>query len=237
MNTTLGNFNLLNGPPVTMLPGDGLISVGDFSNADLRKVMDGQWGSQVALLGEAGLSESFEVAGSTTAVYALAANYLSPGARRLLGGGLGFIGLAAGYGWFFADQELVEVQVTSWEQQQESLWEAYEAEHGITRWDLFHYAIIEHELKKLGEFGEFSLADDWYRNPDIKNKQELLAKQTEYREMFEGAPTPPPYIDVNVLQMLKKGAKNKKWLLTISFLLFFFFWRKKKKTRAGYGSS
>ena len=81
----------------------------------------------------------------------------------------------------------------------------------------------------MGEIGEYSLADDWYRNPDIKNKEELLAKQTEYREMFDGAPTPPPYINLNLLDELKRKAKNNKWLFTISFLFFIFFMRKKKK--------
>ena len=232
MDVQIGDFNLLDGPPVTMLPGDGEMSVGIFSNTDLRNAMAGK---QVALLGES-ISEQTEVAGSAALLYGFLSNYLSPGARNLLGGGVGLIGLAGLYGWWYADQELVEVQVGEWQQRQQALWEEYEAEHGITRWDLFHYAIIEYELRKLGEFGEYSLAEDWYRNPDIKSKEELLAEQTKYREMFGSAPTPPPYIDLSVLHMLKRGAKNKKWLLTISFLLFFFFWRKKKKGRAGWFS-
>jgi hypothetical protein len=240
MEVQIGKFfgKVVDGPPMTMLPGDGgEMSVGSFSHADLRKTMANQDLPVVAFLGEFPMTEQTEAAGSAALLYGVFTNYLSPGARNLLGGGLGLIALAALYGWWYADQELIEIHVDKWQQLQQDVWREFEGTYGITRWDLFHYAIIEYELQQLTEFGEYSLADNRYRNPDAKNMGELMIEQAKYREMFDSAPTPPPYIDLNILHMMKRDTRNNKRLQTIAFLIFFFVIRKrKKKKRSGWFS-
>ena len=227
------------GPPMVLLPNDeGLLDV-TFKNINksyLRKgFTENKWGDQqVAIRSEIDISEQAQVAGTTALLYGFVSNFLSPGAKNLFGGGLGLMAIAGLYGWFYAEEELVEIAIDEWEQTQEILWEIYEEEFEVTRWDMFNFAVIDYELQQLGKTGQYSLALDWYKMPETS--EQLHRKFDAYQTNFSGLPTPPPYIDRNVLHQMKRSSKNKKYIFTISFLLFIFFWRKKKKGKTGWFS-
>ena len=147
---------------------------------------------------------------------------------------LGWV-LSSVYAFFNFREAALEQAIEHWKFDQQTAWESYYREFGITPANSFYSGIIENELKRISASGDISLwidenwdhwADTQGLGPDVRKMWENGLEN--YKEV-QAADTPPDYIDPTLLTEAQSSTRFKRWMALGLFLFLIFIMRRRRK--------
>jgi hypothetical protein len=146
-------------------------------------------------------------------------------------GVVGGTAVVFGVSYLISDSDTQVSNLDKFKKEQEQRWKDWEKKNGISRADIFQYAVTDYQIAQLAKTGGYTLAKDWADGSPISvTEEDLRFIEAELQEKMENATTPPDYISPTLLDKMRRNA-YKLGIIPLSLFVLFVLWRRRKKRR------